>query len=371
MLVIQRPTVEATRRGGRQPSAVRHRPARARLRPHDRQLAAPHAAVVDPRRGHHAGPLRRRPPRVRHHRRCHRGRHRHHPEPQGHRAHVDSRRAGHAAPRRAWPGRRHRRRHPVPEPTSRSSTRTSTSPRSTARAAWPSTSPSSGAVATSRPTARRDPTRSASSRSTRSSRRSAGSPSRSSRPASSSRPNYDRLVLDIETDGSITPREALASAGATLRSLVELVAEMSDEPQGLELGEVAGTSAGSPDLDLPDRGPRPVRASPQLPQAGPGQHDRRAARRRPRTTCWTSPTSARSRSTRSSQKLDERGLSLRGRGLRHRHARHTHARAAASAATRVAPAADDGQPRRVADRRRGASSPPRPRPRPCARSPRR
>ena len=63
--------------------------------------------------------------------------------------------------------------------------------------------------------------------------------------------NYDRLVLDIETDGSITPREALASAGATLRSLVDLVAEMSDAPQGLELGEVAGTAAGSPDLDLP------------------------------------------------------------------------------------------------------------------------
>ena len=32
--------------------------------------------------------------------------------------------------------------------------------------------------------------------------------------------NYDRLVLDIETDGSITPREALASAGDTLRNLV-------------------------------------------------------------------------------------------------------------------------------------------------------
>jgi DNA-directed RNA polymerase subunit alpha len=29
--------------------------------------------------------------------------------------------------------------------------------------------------------------------------------------------NYDRLVLDIETDGSISPREALASAGDTLR----------------------------------------------------------------------------------------------------------------------------------------------------------
>jgi len=62
---------------------------------------------------------------------------------------------------------------------------------------------------------------------------------------------FDRLVLDIETDGSISAREALASAGATLQSLVQLVAEMSDEPQGLELGEVSGTAAGSPDLDLP------------------------------------------------------------------------------------------------------------------------
>ena len=62
---------------------------------------------------------------------------------------------------------------------------------------------------------------------------------------------YDRLVLDIETDGSIAPRDALASAGDTLRSLVALVADMSEEPQGLELGELAVTSAGSPDLDLP------------------------------------------------------------------------------------------------------------------------
>jgi DNA-directed RNA polymerase subunit alpha len=62
---------------------------------------------------------------------------------------------------------------------------------------------------------------------------------------------FDRLVLDIETDGSITAREALASAGATLQSLVQLVAEMSDEPQGLELGEVGTAAAGSPDLELP------------------------------------------------------------------------------------------------------------------------
>jgi len=62
---------------------------------------------------------------------------------------------------------------------------------------------------------------------------------------------YDRLVLDIETDGSITPREALASAAATLRSLVDLIATLSDEPQGLELSEPVGASVGVPDLDLP------------------------------------------------------------------------------------------------------------------------
>ena len=63
--------------------------------------------------------------------------------------------------------------------------------------------------------------------------------------------NFDRLVLDIETDGSISPREALASAGETLRSLVGLVAEMSESPQGLELGDVSSATTGSPDLDLP------------------------------------------------------------------------------------------------------------------------
>jgi DNA-directed RNA polymerase subunit alpha len=63
--------------------------------------------------------------------------------------------------------------------------------------------------------------------------------------------NFDRLILDIETDGSIEPREALASAGDTLRSLVALVADMSEAPQGLELGEIGGVTAGSPDLELP------------------------------------------------------------------------------------------------------------------------
>lgn len=63
--------------------------------------------------------------------------------------------------------------------------------------------------------------------------------------------NYDRLVLDVETDGTITPRDSMSSAGSTLRKLVELVENMSDEPEGLELGEVAAPAAVSSDLDVP------------------------------------------------------------------------------------------------------------------------
>jgi DNA-directed RNA polymerase subunit alpha len=63
--------------------------------------------------------------------------------------------------------------------------------------------------------------------------------------------NYDKLTLDVETDGSISPREALASAGETLRNLVGLVAELSAAPRGLELGEVSPATAASPDLELP------------------------------------------------------------------------------------------------------------------------
>ena len=63
--------------------------------------------------------------------------------------------------------------------------------------------------------------------------------------------NYDKLSLEIETDGSISPRDGLASAGETLRNLVSLVADLSSEPKGLELGEVSPITAASPDLELP------------------------------------------------------------------------------------------------------------------------
>jgi DNA-directed RNA polymerase subunit alpha len=38
----------------------------------------------------------------------------------------------------------------------------------------------------------------------------------------------DRLILDVETDGSVTPREAVASAGGTLLELVTLFSELAD-----------------------------------------------------------------------------------------------------------------------------------------------
>jgi len=62
--------------------------------------------------------------------------------------------------------------------------------------------------------------------------------------------NFDRLVLDIETNGAIEPVEAVSSAGKTLGELMGLFAAMG-EGQGLELGDIEPDASGSPDLDLP------------------------------------------------------------------------------------------------------------------------
>jgi len=61
--------------------------------------------------------------------------------------------------------------------------------------------------------------------------------------------DFDRLVIEIETDGSISPREALASAGKTLGSLVELIGNFDDEAPALELGDV-GTARRASELDI-------------------------------------------------------------------------------------------------------------------------
>ncbi len=62
--------------------------------------------------------------------------------------------------------------------------------------------------------------------------------------------NFDKLVIDVETDGSLTPQEAISSAGKTLRELLGLFADVG-EGIGLELGDVVEAESTSPDLDLP------------------------------------------------------------------------------------------------------------------------
>ena len=62
--------------------------------------------------------------------------------------------------------------------------------------------------------------------------------------------NFDRLVLDVDTNGALEPSEAVSSAGKTLRELLGLFADMG-EGVGLELGDVAVAESSSPDLDLP------------------------------------------------------------------------------------------------------------------------
>ena len=62
--------------------------------------------------------------------------------------------------------------------------------------------------------------------------------------------NFDRLVLDVQTDGAVSPQEAVSSAGKTLGELMGLFADIG-EGIGLELGDVVTAESGSPDLDLP------------------------------------------------------------------------------------------------------------------------
>ena len=62
--------------------------------------------------------------------------------------------------------------------------------------------------------------------------------------------NYDKLVLDIETNGAILPKEALAAAGRTLVELLGLVAELS-EAQALTLGPAPEDVAQASALAMP------------------------------------------------------------------------------------------------------------------------
>src|ERR1700757_453316 len=50
------------------------------------------------------------------------------------------------------------------------------------------------------------------------------------------RTDFDRLVVDVETKSSITPRTAMASAGHTLVELFGLARELDENAEGIEIG---------------------------------------------------------------------------------------------------------------------------------------
>jgi DNA-directed RNA polymerase subunit alpha len=50
------------------------------------------------------------------------------------------------------------------------------------------------------------------------------------------RTDFDKLVLDVETKPSMTPRDALASAGKTLVELFGLARELNVDAEGIEIG---------------------------------------------------------------------------------------------------------------------------------------
>jgi DNA-directed RNA polymerase subunit alpha len=60
----------------------------------------------------------------------------------------------------------------------------------------------------------------------------------------------DRLILDVQTDGSVSPREAVASAGTTLVELSNLFGELTESP-GLSLGPAEGEGEMAGDMALP------------------------------------------------------------------------------------------------------------------------
>lgn len=61
--------------------------------------------------------------------------------------------------------------------------------------------------------------------------------------------DQDVLILDVETDGSISPKDALASAGKTLGELVNIIADLNLEAPAPKLGDVSQAEAESSELN--------------------------------------------------------------------------------------------------------------------------
>ncbi len=63
--------------------------------------------------------------------------------------------------------------------------------------------------------------------------------------------NFDKLIVDVETKPSITPRDAVASAGSTLVELFGLARELNVAAEGIEIGPAPVEAGLSPELAMP------------------------------------------------------------------------------------------------------------------------
>jgi len=90
------------------------------------------------------------------------------------------------------------------------------------------------------------------------------------------RTDFDKLVLDVETKPSLTPRDALASAGRTLVELFGLARELNVEAEGIEIGPSPAEDGHDRGIRHADRGPGPHGPVVQLSQARGYPHRWRA-----------------------------------------------------------------------------------------------
>src|SRR5687767_960772 len=65
------------------------------------------------------------------------------------------------------------------------------------------------------------------------------------------RTDFDRLIIDVETKPSISPRTALASAGSTLVELFGLCRELDETAEGIDIGPSPQDAQLAADLALP------------------------------------------------------------------------------------------------------------------------
>ncbi|WP_040284656.1 DNA-directed RNA polymerase subunit alpha [Tessaracoccus massiliensis] len=65
------------------------------------------------------------------------------------------------------------------------------------------------------------------------------------------RTDFDRLIVDVETKPSMTPRDAVASAGTTLVELFGLARELNAEAEGIEIGPSPVDEQIAESLNLP------------------------------------------------------------------------------------------------------------------------